>query len=73
MTINLKELFDKFGQHFACRVSYKGQKESVEYDDAKFVNWKRVAAVTVLFKNPKRYNNDGDTAYRDGVRFEIKI
>ena len=67
-----ENLIKKFGNHFACRVWYKGSSDWVTYEDCKHVNWKNVLKITVIFSKIKKYSKNGECLKRDGASYLIK-
>lgn len=73
MAIHLtpNEIQSRFDKESDCRVSYRNQKRIVKCK-LKYINWKNVSAVTILFENPHSYLIDGEECKRDGVRIVVK-
>lgn len=66
-----EEIIEKFTDQAKCRISYKGHKVPLNGVIWQ-INWKQVAAITVLFEKPKFHIHNGDACYRDGVRIVVK-
>ncbi len=66
-----QEIIDRFTDQAKCRISYKGHKKQVDGVIWQ-INWKQVAAITILFDKPHCHIIDGDACERDGVRVVVK-
>jgi hypothetical protein len=65
------EIQSRFDKESDCRVSYHNQKRIVKCK-LKYINWKTVAALTVIFEKPYSYLIDGEECRRDGVRIVVE-